>query len=242
VIGYVLFRDEIGAQPDATLIVLMKNLLPTGLQGLVIAGLLAALMSTVAGALNSAGTLVSIDIVQRLRPDTSDAALVRIGQVTAVLVMVAATVWSMFGEKFGGIFKGINAMIAVLAPPISTVFLWGIFWRRGTRQAALATLVGGFLLGAILFVLDFPAFGLKWLTTHGVPFMLQAFLLFVTCSLLFVAISLATPPPPSGQVERYCWRSPLAVFREQPLTSLLDPRVLALGLVAVMAVCYLVFA
>jgi len=242
VIGYVLFRDEIGAQPDATLIVLMKNLLPIGLQGLVIAGLLAALMSTVAGALNSAGTLVSIDIVQRLRPGTSDAALVRIGQVTAVLVMAAATAWSMFGEKFGGIFKGINAMIAVLAPPISTVFLWGIFWRRGTRQAALATLVGGFLLGAILFVLDFPAFGLKWLTTHGVPFMLQAFLLFATCSLLFVAVSLATPPPASGQVERYCWRSPLAVVRDQPLTSLLDARVLALGLVGVMAVCYLIFA
>jgi len=168
--------------------------------------------------------------------------LVRIGQITAVLVMVAATVWSMFGEKFGGIFKGINAMIAVLAPPISTVFLWGIFWRRGTRQAALATLVGGFVLGAILFVLDFPAFGLKWLTTHGVPFMLQAFLLFVVCSLLFVAVSLMTPPPPDAQVERYCWRSPLAVLRDQPLTSLLDPRVLGLGLVAVMAVCYVVFA
>jgi hypothetical protein len=72
--------------------------------------------------------------------------------------------------------------------------------------------------------------------------MLQAFLLFATCSLLFVAVSLATPPPPAEQVERYCWRSPLAVFREQPLTSLLDPRVLAGGLVAVMVVCYLLFA
>ncbi len=242
VIGYVLFRDQIGDQPDRTLTVMMKNLLPVGLQGLVIAGLLAALMSTVAGALNSAGTLVSIDIVQRLRPGTPDGSLVRIGQVTAVVVMVAATVWSMFGERFGGIFEGINAMIAVLAPPISTVFLWGIFWRRGTRQAALATLVGGFGLGVALFVLDFPAFGLQWLTTRGVPFMLQAFLLFVVCSLVFVGVSFATPPPPTEQVARYCWRSPWAVLREQPLTSPLDPRLLAGGLIIVMAVCYVVFA
>jgi SSS family solute:Na+ symporter len=242
VMAYVLFRDQIGDQPDTTLIVLIKRLLPHGLQGLVIAGLLAALMSTVAGALNSAATLVSIDIVKRLRPQTPDTALVRLGQVTAVVVMVAATLWSLFGEKFGGIFKGINAMIAVLAPPISTVFVWGIFWRRGTKQAALATLVAGFGLGAVAFLLDFPAFGLKLLTTRGIPFMLQAFLLFAICTVIFVAVSLATPAPPAEQVERYCWRHPLAVLREQPLTSLLDPRVFALVLVAVMVVCYLVFA
>jgi SSS family solute:Na+ symporter len=242
VIGYVLFRDEIGAKPDATLIVLIKNLLPPGLQGIVIAGLLAALMSTVAGALNSAGTLVSIDIVKRLRPATPDHALVRIGQVTAVIVMVAATSWSMFGERFGGIFKGINAMIAVLAPPISAVFVWGIFWRRGTRQAAMVTLVSGFVLGAIAFVVDFPAFGIKWLTTHDVPFVLQAFLLFAVCSVIFIAVSVVTPPPSEAQVERYCWRSPLAVFREQPLKSPLDPRVLAVALVGMMVVCYFLFA
>ena len=242
VIGYVLFRDRIGNKPNSTLIVLMQNLLPTGLQGLVIAGLLAALMSTVAGALNSAGTLVSIDIVKRLRPQTSDASLVRIGQATAVAVMVAATVWSMFGEKFGGIFEGINAMIAVLAPPISTVFIWGIFWKRGTGQAALITLVVGFLLGVAAFVLDFPAFGLTLFTRHGVPFMLQAFILFAICSILFAGVSLITPPPTEEQVRRYCWQSPAAVLREQPFTGLFDVRVLAIALVAVLVGCYLVFA
>ena len=132
VIAYVLFRDKIGENSDATLSVLILELLPRGMQGVVLAGLLAALMSTVAGALNSAATLVSIDIVQRIRPSTQDRTLVRIGQVTAVVVMLIAMAWSTQGDRFGGIFAGINQMISVLAPPISTVFIWGIFWRRGT--------------------------------------------------------------------------------------------------------------
>ena len=135
--GYVLFRDRIGDNPDATLVVLIKELLPPGLKGLVIAGLLAALMSTVAGALNSTANLVSIDIVQHLKPATTDEALVRIGRVTACVVMVLAMLWSTQGGRFGSIFEGINAMIACLAPPITAVFLWGVFWPRGTGRASL---------------------------------------------------------------------------------------------------------
>lgn len=243
VIGYVLFRDRIGENADATLIELMKTLLPRGLQGLVLAGLLAALMSTVAGALNSAATLVSLDIVKRLRPDTPDRKLVWIGRITVVVVIVCATIWSMFGEAFGGIFSGINQMISVLAPPISTVFLWGVFWRRGTARAALVTLVGGFLLGVAVFVIDFPAFKLQILTgCCGIPFMLQAFLLFAVCSAIFVFVSLRTPPPDPEQVRKYCWSHPLAAIAEAPFSGVLDPRVAAAGLVGVMAVLYWVFA
>jgi SSS family solute:Na+ symporter len=255
VLGYVLFRDRIGETPDATLVVLVQQLLPRGLQGLVVAGLLAALMSTVAGALNSTATLVSIDILKRIRPETPDRTLVRAGQVTAVVVMVAAMAWSTQGERFGGIFSGINAMIAVLAPPISAVFLWGVFWRRGTRQGALATLVGGFLLGAIVFVVDFPAisgllFGVdgagkpvQLLTGRlGIPFMLQAFLLFAACSMIHLVTSLLTPPPSTECVEKYCWRNPLAVVTEAPFAGPLDARLVAGVLVAVMAALYAVFA
>jgi solute:Na+ symporter, SSS family len=242
-IGYVLFGDLIGDKPDSTLIVLIRELLPAGIKGLVIAGLLAALMSTVAGALNSTSTLVSLDIVKRLRPGTPDRTLVRIGQITAVVVMVAAMAWSTQGERFGGIFKGIIAMIAVLAPPISTVFIWGVFWRRGTAPAALATLVVGFLLGAAAFVADFPAFKIEFISKDlGIPVMLQAWWLFVICSALFVAVSLATPAPEPEQVERYCWSNPIAAITGRPLSGLSDPRILSLILVAVMTVLYVIFA
>ncbi len=200
-------------------------------------------MSTVAGALNSTATLVSIDIVKRLRPGTPDRALVRIGQLTAVIVMLCAMAWSTQGERFGGIFKGINQMIAVLAPPISAVFVLGIFWRRGTARAALATLAAGFVLGAAVFVLDFPAFGLRLVTDKlGIPFMLQAFLLFAASSAIFVGVSLASPTPDQARVARYCWKSPLAVITEKPPAGLGDPRVIAALLIAVVVVCYCLFA
>ena len=243
VIAYVLFRDRIGEDADATLSVLILELLPRGMQGLVLAGLLAAMMSTVAGALNSTATLVSIDIVKRIRPTTDDKTLVRIGQLTAVIVMIIAVAWSTQGARFGGIFAGINQMISVLAPPISTVFIWGIFWRRGTSAAALTTLLAGFSLGAVVFVIDFPAFGLQWITKDwGIPFMLQTWLLFTICSVIFVVVSLLTPPPAPDRVERYCWSNPLAIVTERKLTGMTDPRLLALLLVVVMAVCYYLFA
>lgn len=242
VMGYVLFRDRIGDNPDSTLIVLIKELLPCGLQGLVVAGLLAALMSTVAGALNSTATLVSFDIVKRLRPNTSDRVLVRIGQATVVVVMLSAIVWSTQGERFGGIFSGINHMISVLAPPITTVFIWGIFWRRGTSQASMTTLIAGFLLGLVVFVADFPAFGFEIVSKRfGMPFMLQAWWLFVICSVVFVVASLLTPVPDPRRVEGYCWNNPLAAITNKPFSGPLDPRVLSIVLVVVMLVLYAIF-
>ena len=243
VFAYVLFRDRIGQDADSTLSVLILELLPRGMQGLVLAGLLAAMMSTVAGALNSVATLVSIDIVQRVRPETDDRTLVRIGQLTAVIVMLAAVAWSTQGDRFGGIFAGINQMIAVLAPPISTVFIWGVFWRRGTSVAALVTLICGFALGMVVFVLDFPAFGLQLLTQHcGLPFMLQAWILFMICSVIFVFVSYCSAPPRPEQVAKYCWTHPLAVITEQPVSGLLDPRLLSLVLIGLIAALYVVFA
>lgn len=255
VLCWVLFREKVEGDPDAALTVLVQELLPTGLVGLVIAGLLAALMSTVAGALNSTATLVSIDIVQRTRPGTSDRTLVRIGQATAVIVMCIATAWSTQGEHFGGIFKGINQMISVLSPPISAVFIWGIFWRRGNASGALAALIGGFVLGGIVFLVDFPAAS-RWVVgldsdgepiqlltgRLGMPFLVQSGVLFLISSAILVVVSLAGPPPRPEQVERYSWKSPLAAILERPVERLLDPRILSVVLLIALVACYAVFA
>lgn len=243
VIAYVLFDDLIGDDPDQTLPVLIEQLVPTGLKGLLAAGLLAALMSTVAGALNSASTLVSIDLVGRLRPKTSEAQLVRIGRITAVVVMLVAMVWSSQGKHFGGIFAGLNHMIACLAPPITAVFILGVFWPRGTQQAAFSTLLGGFLLGIGVFIADFPAFGYMVISSQlGIPFMLQAWWLFVICCVLFVVVSLMTERPAPEQVDDLCWPNPLAALTAEPFLSVRDPRVLALLLIAVMLSLYWRFA
>ncbi|NLE39739.1 MAG: sodium/solute symporter, partial [Pirellulaceae bacterium] len=120
----------------ATLDTLIKGLLPPGMKGLMAAALLAALMSTVSGALNSIATLFSYDLYKRWRPDTSDRKLVGIGRIVTGCAMVAAIAWSPYVGKFPGIFAGINTMISFIAPPITALFLGGVFWRKATGRAA----------------------------------------------------------------------------------------------------------
>ena len=199
VCGYVLFKDRIGEHANQTLPVMIEALVPIGLKGLVAAALLAALMSTIAAALNSAGTLMAVDIVKHFRPTTTDRQQVAIGRVTAVVVMLLAMAWSTQGDKFGSIFEAINKMPAqFLAPPITVVFLWGVFWRRGTKEAAIVTLILGFVLGFVVFLVDLPAFGdTQWISDPerglGIPFMIQAAWGFVIWSVVYVIVSYSTP-------------------------------------------------
>ena len=240
VLGYVLFRGTIGADPNQTLPVLISQLIPTGLKGLISAGLLAALMSTIAAALNSSATLVAVDIVKRWRPSISDERTVRIGRWSAVLVMIVAMVWSTQGSRYSSIFEAINAIASHLAPPITTVFLWGVFWKRGTKQAALTTLITGFSLGAVAFLFDMPVIGHEKLLTHrlGIPFMMQAWWMFCLCSLIFVVVSLLTPRPDPDQVKAMTWKNPLQVIAGGRIKGLSDPRLWAAVLLAIMVVLY----
>ena len=243
VIGYVLYGSEIGDNANQVLPMLIQELVPTGLRGLISAGLLAALMSTIAAALNSCATLFAVDIVARVRPGTSDASQVRIGRWSAVVVMLLAMAWSTQGAKFSSIFEAVQEIGAALAPAITTVFLWGVFWKRGTAQAAVATLVFGFTMGATAFVLDFKdADGYKLITNGwGIPFMLQAFYMTVICSCVFYAASKITPPPPAEKVEGLTWDNPLSALTQRWTGAGVDPRRLATLLCVVIAALYVMF-
>ena len=243
VIAYVLFHNVIGTASNQTLPVLINELVPTGLKGLISAAVLAALLSAVSAALNSSGTLVAVDIVKRLRPEMSDRGLVQIGRISSVIVMILAVLWSTQGGRFSSIFEAINVIAADLAPPITTVFLFGVFWRRGTKQASVVTLIVGFLIGATSFVLDLPVFGTEKLITQGlgISFMMQAWWMFCICSALFVIVSLLTPPPAPESIEGLTWEHPLAVIFGKKLEGVSDPRIIAGLLLATMAVLYYIF-
>lgn len=240
VIGYVLFKDVIGANSNQTLPVLISELIPTGLKGLISAGLLAALMSTIAAALNSSATLVAVDIVKRIKPETSDENQVKIGRIAAIAIMILAMFWSTQGGRYSSIFEAINAIAANLAPPITTVFILGVFWKRGTKQAALATLIFGFTLGAIAFAIDLPLFGNEKIITSGwgIPFMMQAWWLFVICTIFFVIISLLTPIPDPKNIEGLTWDNPIHVITKGKISGITDPRIIAGGLFLLMAILY----
>jgi len=242
VLAYVLFGDII-KDPNDALPTLITELLPSGLMGILSAALLAALMSTIAAALNSSATLVSVDIVKRLRPTTSDSQQVRIGRWTAALVMVLAIAWSPMIQRFISIFDAINQILAVLAPPIAVVFIWGVFWKRGTEQAAVVSIISGFVLGALVFLLDFPAFGDVKIITENlkIPYMLQSFFLFMIISGIFVGMSMATPHPREDQIRDLTLESPLAFITKGKVTGITDPRILSAILLSVMVILYFIF-
>jgi len=243
VIAYILFKEVIGTASNQTLPVLINKLMPTGLKGLIAAAVLAALMSAVSAALNSSGTLVAIDIVKRLRPQTTDRALVQVGRVSSIAVMLLAILWSTQGGRFSSIFEAINVIAADLAPPITTVFLFGVFWRRGTKEAAIVTLVVGFLIGATSFVLDLPVFGTEKLITHGlgISFMMQAWWVFCICSVLFVIVSTFTPAPPPEKIDGLTWTSPWSIIFGAKPRGASDPRLLTGLLLTTMFILYYVF-
>ena len=155
VLAYVLFKSDIG-DANETLVVMIDKLLPPVLKGLFAAGLLAAVMSTVEAALNSTATVTADDIVRHFRPNIKDATLVLIGRITAGVVIVLAMIWSPFCGRFENIFVVINQVPMMFAPAITTVFVLGAFWKRGTKQAATATFAVGVAIGLVYFLADLP--------------------------------------------------------------------------------------
>ncbi len=244
VIAYVLFKDIIGTDANMALPVMISELLPVGLKGLMAATLLAALMSTIAAALNSSATLVAVDIVKRIQPGISDKRQIRIGRYAAVAVMLLAMAWSTQGGKFSSIFEAINKIASAIAPPVAVVFLFGVFSRRGTSQAAFITLLSGLVLGIAAFCLDFePISGYMYLTNGlGIPFMMQAWWLFVLCTVIYFITSRLTQKPSPEVIKNYTWDSPLAVLARDEFMGARDPRVWAGVLVVTLIVLYSIFS
>jgi SSS family solute:Na+ symporter len=240
VIGYVLFKEKIGQDNDATLMVMMTELLPVGVRGLMAAGLLAALMSTIAAALNSVATLTAEDIFKRIRPETSDQQLVKIGRITSAVVIVLAMLWSSQGGKFGSIFEAINKIPMAFAPGITTIFLFGVFWKRGNRQGAMAALCFNVLIGLIYLCIDIPLVGsTQWISqTLGVPFMQVGWYLFLLSSVIYVVVSLLNPAPEASKTDGLCWDRPLDSLRGKLEGTITDPRVMAGILLMIMVLLY----
>src|SRR5882724_8197574 len=171
-----------GAAPQAaadTYTFLITRLLPLGLKGPVAVAMLAAAMQTCSAALNSTATLVAYDLFKRYQPGISDHKLVFIGKVTTVIGTILAIVVSPLFGHYTTIFEGINKLISYVAPPITAVFLLGVFWKRGSGKAAFVTLVLGMALGLVAFVLD-------WNHIYRGDFMLIAFLLLAACVSIMV--------------------------------------------------------
>jgi len=227
-----------GAAPQTaadTYTFLITHLLPVGLKGLVAAAMLAAAMQTCSAALNSTATLVAYDLFKRHKPDIKDHQLVTIGKVTTVLGTILAIVASPLFGHYTTIFEGINKLISYVAPPITAVFLLGVFWKRASGKSALITLITGMALGFVAFYLD-------WNNIYRGDFMLIAFLLLVACLLIMAATTFMFPEALKPEAKPLIWEDWREPLRGQAGGRGLANYRLATGLILlVFAVLYLVF-
>jgi SSS family solute:Na+ symporter len=196
--GRVLFPDVI---PDKMYATMVNELLPSGVKGIVIAGLLAALMSSLSSVFNSSSTLLVMDFYKKKHPLASEKDLVRAGQWSTVALVVVGLLWLPFiGIMSNQIYVYLQSVQAYISPPIAAVFLLGILWKRANGTGAFAALVAGFGLGALRFVAEI---GMKagWVTWGplvkyaSINFLHFAILIFVVSVGIVVVLSLVTAPP-----------------------------------------------
>ena len=178
---------------------LMFDLLPVGILGLVLAGFLAALMSQIDSTLNSASTLVTMDFIRRRHPEFSGEELLKVGRYVTVVFMVFAVLWAPQIEKFGSLFKYLQAVLAYGVPPVVCMFLFGTFWSRANATGAYATMIVGVAVAVGLFVIN------EILGLTSIHFLLIAPIVFMFCCLAMIVGSLRSAPPSHASIAQYLW-------------------------------------
>lgn len=197
-------------QPNSTLPAMVREVLPVGLRGLMIAAIFAALMSSLSSVFNSCSTLITWDVYKKFNPKASERKLVMVGQMATVALVVLGLAWIPFMGIFSDqLFLYLQSVQAYIAPPIAAVFLLGVFNRRINSHGAMACLITGFILGIFMFILQ-----IKKDLLHGIildfaniNFLHFALLLFIICSLVLVGVSWMTPAPSMAKVESVTYQN-----------------------------------
>jgi SSS family solute:Na+ symporter len=233
---------------------MITHLLPVGLKGLVVAAMLAAAMQTCSAALNSAATLFAYDIWKRWAPQTTDHSLVKIGRWTTVVATILAIVLSPLFGHYKTIFQGLNTLICYIAPPITAVFLVGVFWKRAGGRAAFITMVFGGLLGAVCFFLGFfkdsiaskeqidASMLLKFVyNTCLDDFMLASFGLFCLCVFVQVVATIVLREPVKEEAKALIWEHWSEPARVKCGAGLSDYRVMSAVVLVIFVSLYMIF-
>jgi SSS family solute:Na+ symporter len=217
---------------------MITQLIPKGLVGVLVAALLSGLMSQISGALNSISTLVSYDIYKRYQVTANDKKLVKVGKVAAGVSLILSLLLLPLLNNYESIFNGLNDIIAHIAPPITCVFLLGIFWGGASAQSAKLTLYIGSAVGVIVFVIGklYPSS-----LIGQIPFMMMAFYLFWFCVLLQVFFSFVYPVQHTPVSRSLYWKSPWESLKDPGWKGLGNYKFLSVLLLAIMSVLYWIF-
>ncbi len=205
-IARALYPEEMAADSNAAFPLLVVRLMPSGLVGLMVAAMLAALMSSLSAVFNSSSTIFTMDFYRHVRPKAGERELVNVGRAATVLMVALGLLWDPFMSHVSSqLWVYLQSVQAYIAPPIAAVFLIGVTWKRANGSGALAALLTGFVLGTARFVLELSYAGQPMAegplrTFVRMNFLHFAAVVFLVCVSVLVGLSLATAAPDPRKV------------------------------------------
>jgi SSS family solute:Na+ symporter len=208
--------------PDQAYLILVKELIPTGLKGLLLAGMAAALMSHVSAVLNSASTIITIDLYKKLmNREVTEEQQVRFGRWSGAIVLVAS-IWIAisFTNTTTTLFEKIQPVFFFIAPPFAVIFTLGVLWRRANATAAVLTVIAGFAFSGALYY--FKLLGAYNTFNH------RALAAWIVCMAVMITASLLTAPPPREKTDGIIWNRSylmLPIDEQKKYTGLKDWRI-----------------
>lgn len=201
-----------GDKSQAAFPLLVKHILPSGVRGIVVAGLLAALMSSLAGVFNASSTLFTMDFYSKVKPNASQNELVWMGRVATVAMIVVGLIWVPVIQGAQGLYQYLQGVQGYLAPPIFVVFFLGVFMKRVNSTGCLAALIIGFILGVIRLAVDTPiSLGMAgfengytegsmlWII-NNIYFQYYSLLIFLVCVAVMIVSSYMTAAPDYARI------------------------------------------
>jgi len=229
-------------EADQALPALIGALLPAGLRGLVVAGLLAALMSSLSSVFNSSSTLFTLDIYKKFRPNASERQLVWVGQIATASLVVFGLLWIPIMRQMGDLFVYLQSVQAYISPPIAAVFLLGIFLPRLNSRGAMAALLSGALIGGIRLVAEVNKESMTGFMADlaAINFLHFAAMLFVFCSAVLIIASMTAPAPAVSQTDDITWKSGEEMVTGDPAWRRVDVGI-SLFLVGAVALVWIYF-
>lgn len=189
---------------------MVQHLLPPGLRGIVVAGLLSALMGSLAGVFNACSTLFTVDIYEKLRPKATQSEIVRMGRIATGVMVVIAMAWIPVVKGAHGLYNYLQSIQGYLAPPIFVVFFFGVFWKRLNAKGCLWAMVIGFVVGLFRMLVDTPITlgtiksynegSFLWII-NNINFQYFSILITLISAAVMVVVSYMTPPPDEAQIK-----------------------------------------
>ncbi|OLE71782.1 MAG: Na+/glucose cotransporter [Bacteroidetes bacterium 13_1_20CM_4_60_6] len=189
---------------------MVEHLLPPGLRGIVVAGLLSALMGSLAGVFNACSTLFTVDIYEKLRPHASQHEIVRMGRIATGIMVLIAIAWIPVVKGATGLYNYLQSVQGYLAPPIFVAFFFGVFWKRLNAQGCLWAMVIGFVVGLFRMLTDtpitlgllasYPEGSFLWVI-NNINFQYFSILITIISAIVMVGVSYMTAPPDYPRIE-----------------------------------------